>query len=192
MSNTNTFNNPDLFRNLEQWLQVVQHMLRRGRVPRGVDENTYIRLHRDLLDQVRPDHEGEALKADSLRHSLYHAVRPWVNLDSLTHCDKKILRMLEQEVSRIRDSLMPRHHWQSKTFFGVAAVSITALIAVALIGSGNEAVTTQLHQLWEYPRDLWAQLWFGVAQSSMNQRLIVLAGTIVLLGMFFLRDARRF
>ena len=195
--NTNLTEDTKFWQCLDHWHRVIQHMLRRGRAPRGITDEAYIRLHRDLLAYVQVPTLDDSKPVNQLLQSLHHSVRPWVTLESLSRCDKRILRMLEQEITEARSKLVPRHHWQKKFIQrSVAAIIVLGVVAMLLgifitgderarlIAGGGETV-------WQYADGARAQLWLGAMQSSTNQRLVALAGAIVVVGMFFLRDPKR-
>jgi hypothetical protein len=191
MPETAPIENETLRDSLERWLEVVRHMLRQGRPPRGIDDQGYVRLHQDLLAAMKS--ERDSSDAQQWHQTLHQAVRPWVNLDSLRQCDKKILRLLEQEVSLLLQQLVPRRQWGAKLLCATIVTLLVAVVITGFISAGEESVfASSVDQVLQHLRGLRAQVWVNVTQSSMNQKLTVLAGTMVVAGMFFLRDAKRF
>ncbi len=180
---------------LDRWHRVVNHMRRKGRAPLGVTEDYYIRIHRDLLEQVgRPDSQQGVEK---WRQSLHHSVRPWVNLESLAHCDKRVLRLLEEEVRMLRNQLMPRQYRHRQVLQRLAVAFVVfaiAVITIVLVSSGDPraaGITGLPYTLWNYVDGVKSQVWHGMWRSTTNQRLFFLAATIVVVGMFFLRSPKR-
>jgi len=174
---------------LDRWHQVVQHMMRKGHAPRGITEDVYFQLHHDLLQRVQIPKSDDRTPPDHWRQSLHHSVRPWVNLDSLARCDKRVLRMLEEEIRQIRDQAMPRQYWHRKVLRRAITALLVPVVGVIMIGMLGSEVE-HLHGIWEYVLAFKAQVWHGLLRSSMNQRLILLATIIVAVGVFFLRNPR--
>ncbi len=197
MSETNAPDSTRCWECLNQWHQVVQHVLRKGRAPRGITEEGYIRLHRDLLSLVQVTTQDRLTPGDQLRQALHHSVRPWVNLESLSRCDRRVLRMLEEEVRLARNQLVPRQHGRRQNLYRLATALIVLLMIVVILGmfstGGVRAMNVAggLDKAWQFLDGARAQLWLGVVQSSANQRLVALAGAIVVVGIFFLRDPKR-
>lgn len=197
MTDTQASENVDFWDCLNLWLRVIRNMVRQGRAPIGMSDEDYTRLHRDLLTHFDAPSENDLMPSDQLRQSLHRTVRPWVHLDSLVRCDKRILRMLEREVRIARSQLMPRQELRAQARTRTAAVLIVLVVAAISIGiasSGERRALagSSLLEVWQYFEAIRAQLWLGVTQSSTNQRLIVLAGSMVLVGMFFLRTNKRY
>jgi hypothetical protein len=174
---------------LDRWHQVVQYMMRKGHPPRGITEDVYFQLHRDLLRRVQIPDADYPVPPEHWRQSLHHSVRPWVNLNSLACCDKRVLRLLEQEVRQIRDQSMPREYWQRqvvrRTTFGLL-VLLLGVIMIGILGSEAE----RLQGIWDYVLAFKAQVFHGLLRSTINQRLILLATIIVVVGVFVLRNPR--
>ncbi|NND96594.1 MAG: hypothetical protein HKN47_04615 [Pirellulaceae bacterium] len=172
-------------------------MRRHNRPPIGMTEDKYARLYQDVLGHFGASVQGDPTPVEDLRLSLYRCIRPWVNLDSLRQCDKRILRILDEEVREVRGKLMPRHFVHSAILTRSVGVLIAISVAVTMIevsspgGLANFEAGERLSAAWQYVDGLRAQLWFAAVQSSTNQRLILLAGMIVVMGVFLLRDTRR-
>lgn len=95
--------------------------------------------------------------------------------------------MLEQEVRLIRDQAMPRKYWHRQLVQRLTAamfVLAALVIMIGLLSSGG------LQEIGDYAQGVKAQFWHGVMRSTANQRLILLAGSMVLIGMFFLRTPK--
>ena len=197
MIDTNTSEHVHFWKCLRRWHDVIAYVMRKGYAPRGMTDYTYVQLHRDLLGHLRVSAADQQPTFDQVRQSLHRSVRPWVNLDSIERSDKRVLRMLEQEIGQICNQLMPRQQRRAELLRRVTAVLIVlALVTTTIVmfGSSDERAvmaTDSLAQGWQSLVGLRAQLWLGFTQSSTNQRLVALAGSMVLLGLFFLRDPKR-
>lgn len=197
MNDQNETDHIGLWKSLDRWHGVVEHMVRKGRVPRGLTDDAYCQLHRDLLTHLRAAPSEELRPSDPICQTLHRSVRPWVNLDSLSRSDKRVLRMLEEEIRLIRSKLMPRRQWRALVLQRACVLLFVVVIAAIIIGSLRPGaprvsmVADSIDSAWQYFEGLRAQLWLGVTQSSTDQRLVALAGSMVVLGLFFLRDPKR-
>lgn len=197
MNDQNATDHIGLWKSLDRWHGVVAHVVRKGRVPRGLTDDAYCQLHRDLLTHVQAASSEQLRLSDQIRQALHRSVRPWVNLDSLSRSDKRVLRMLEEEVRLIRSKLMPRQQWRALVLQRACVLLLVlaiAAVAIGLLSPGApriSMVADSIDSAWQYIEGLRAQLWLGVTQSSTDQRLVALAGSMVVLGLFFLRDPKR-
>ena len=187
----------NLWDSLDRWYRVIHHFLHRGRAPRGMTDERYAQIYHELRDHYESLNSDQLSQLSRVHQSLYQKLRPWVHLESLSHCDKRILRMLEKEVRLIRDQLMPRERWRSHIFNRVSAVLILITLAATMIGllwSGDpraERLVSHFQLGVGFIDGLRARIWVACAQSSTNQRLIALAAGMVVVGTYFLRDRRR-